>query len=166
MTDPGHRPALAHVTSIQPTRIAALPWRTGGRNPYTIYAQTGPQPADADPFIGSLNTPEASAEAVGAHNAMLATLARLAHDPAGDCTCEPGGPARCEYRRLADTVDAAFSPPDQDAAEVAIHIEAVKRAAAYIASQPCACTPAAITDQMPCPRCAALGRLNDEVQPR
>lgn len=56
------------------TRLAtpedlAHPWRTGRRNSFTIYAQTGPEPSDDDPFLGSLNTPEAAAEAVRAHNA-------------------------------------------------------------------------------------------------
>jgi len=46
-------------------------WRTGRKNPYTIYAQLGAEPSDDDDYLGSLNTPELSAEAVRAHNAAL-----------------------------------------------------------------------------------------------
>lgn len=61
--------AAPHLAAAERDHIA-VPWRTGRRNGHTIYAQTGPQPSDDDPFIGSLNTPEAAAEAVRAHNAL------------------------------------------------------------------------------------------------
>lgn len=60
--------AAPHLAAAEREHIA-VPWRTGRRNGHTIYAQTGPQPSGDDPFIGSLNTPEAAAEAVRAHNA-------------------------------------------------------------------------------------------------
>jgi hypothetical protein len=46
-------------------------WRTGRKNPYTIYAQLGAKPSDDDEYLGSLNTPELSSEAVRSHNAAL-----------------------------------------------------------------------------------------------
>jgi hypothetical protein len=91
------------------------------------------------------------------------------HDPAETCDCHPDDLMHlgiCEYRMLADTVGAAFNPPDGDEAEVAILITAVERAQAYIVSQPCACTPAMVENWEPCARCAALGRLNDEALQR
>jgi hypothetical protein len=89
--------------------------------------------------------------------------ADVIHDPQTDwCACEPYGMNRCDYRFLADAVADAFNPPDNDAAEVSIMVDAVARAREYIAGQPCTCTPAMIEDREPCPRCTALGRLDDK----
>jgi hypothetical protein len=98
-----------------------------------------------------------------------AALAAAGHDPDELCTCEPGDLRHegiCEYRMLADTVGNLLNPPDADEAEVSILMTAVERAKAYIESQPCICTPEGIEDQMPCPRCAAIGRLGNEVLAR
>lgn len=57
-----------------PPDILGSPWRTGRRNGHTIYAQLGLAPSDDDPFVGSLNTPEAAAEAVRAVNAARPLL--------------------------------------------------------------------------------------------
>ena len=59
-------PAVTAVPDV--TRVL---WRTGRKNGHTIYAQLGENPSDSDPFLGSLLTPEAAAEAVRAHNAFL-----------------------------------------------------------------------------------------------
>lgn len=45
-------------------------WRTGRHNDHTIYVQEGAEPSRSDPFLGSLNFPEASALAVEAVNAL------------------------------------------------------------------------------------------------
>jgi hypothetical protein len=91
----------------------------------------------------------------------------VVHDPDTDwCACEPYSLRRCEYRMLADAVGDAFNPPDGDEGEVSILITAIENAAAYIAGQPCACTPEGIADQMPCPRCFATGRLGDKEMQR
>jgi hypothetical protein len=47
------------------------PWRTGRKVGRTIYAQLGPEPADGDPLIGVMDTPELAAAAVAAHNGGL-----------------------------------------------------------------------------------------------
>lgn len=47
-------------------------WRQGRRVGRTIYAQLGPEPADTDPIIGLMDTPELAAQAVNAHNAFAA----------------------------------------------------------------------------------------------
>jgi hypothetical protein len=94
---------------------------------------------------------------------------RPAHDPDEPCTCEPGdlmGKGICEYRMLADTIGTLLNPPDGDEAEVSILMTAVERAQAYIESQPCTCTAEDIADQMPCGRCAALGRLANQALDR
>lgn len=54
-------------------------YRTGRRNTHTIYAQTGPEPTDHDPYIGSTTTPERAAALVERANAGMA-LSPLAHD--------------------------------------------------------------------------------------
>ena len=64
-----------------------------------------------------------------AETVLAASGPRPAHDPAGDCTCEPYGGDRCEYRFLVDEILEALNPPGDDIAEVAILISAVKRAA-------------------------------------
>lgn len=47
---------------------APLPWRTGRRVGRTIYEQRGPEPSDADPLIGVMDTPELAARVVEAVN--------------------------------------------------------------------------------------------------
>lgn len=46
-------------------------WRTGRKVGRTIYAQYGPEPADSDPLIGVMDTPELADEAVTCHNDTL-----------------------------------------------------------------------------------------------
>ena len=86
--------------------------------------------------------------------------ADVIHDPSIDCTCEPGGPASCEYRWLADAVIAHLNPRDGDEAEVALLIAAVSRVTAYVESLPCTCKPG--PEDGPCGRCAALGQWEGE----
>ena len=83
---------------------------------------------------------------------------RPAHDPAGDCTCEPNAGDRCEYRLLADEILEALNPPGDDVAEVAVLISAVKHAAAVIGRLPCECGYG--PDGATCGRCSALGQHN------
>src|ERR1700677_1627758 len=52
--------------------LSSLPWRTGRKNPRTIYVILGDRPSDDDPFIGTLDTAELVTEAVYAHNAFRA----------------------------------------------------------------------------------------------
>jgi hypothetical protein len=44
------------------------PWRVGRRVSRTIYQQLGPEPSDADPLIGVMDSPEIASHAVVAHN--------------------------------------------------------------------------------------------------
>lgn len=46
-------------------------WRPGRRVGRTIYAQPGPEPADTDPLIGVMDTPELAQAAVDGHNAAV-----------------------------------------------------------------------------------------------
>jgi hypothetical protein len=46
-------------------------WRTGRKNPRTIYLQQGAEPSDDDPFIGTLDTVELVRQAVSAVNFRL-----------------------------------------------------------------------------------------------
>lgn len=48
-----------------------------------------------------------------------------------------------DYRDLADVVIEAFNPADDDVAEFAIVADAIRRAAAFVASMPCRCIAAA-----------------------
>jgi hypothetical protein len=52
----------------EPPDLTRLPWRTGRKNPRTIYVMLGEEASDDDPFIGTLDTAELVAEAVSAHN--------------------------------------------------------------------------------------------------
>jgi hypothetical protein len=66
-------PAFAEMVdaAAQPKGIAKWidwPWRTGRKNPHTIYAQLGNHPSDDDPFLGSLNDPIFTKRAVEDHN--------------------------------------------------------------------------------------------------
>jgi hypothetical protein len=74
-----------------------------------------------------------------------------------------------DYRDLADVIIAAFNPPDDDVAEFAIVIDAVRNAARFIESQPCCCRPAATDPDVldaPCKRCRVLGRRADKLEER
>lgn len=73
------------------------PWRTGRKVGRNIYAQRGDEPADSDPIIGQLDTPELAAEAVAAHNE------RLQRAPSSNQPSEPVKP--CPY------VDIVFDAP-------------------------------------------------------
>lgn len=48
-----------------------MKWRTGRKNPRTIYIQRGDEPSNDDPFIGTLDTPELVRQAVDAVNGVL-----------------------------------------------------------------------------------------------
>lgn len=54
-------------------RLIEVPWRQGRRKGRNVYAVLG-EDWEAHPLIGQLDTPELAAEAVNAHNAMLAEL--------------------------------------------------------------------------------------------
>jgi hypothetical protein len=66
-----------------------------------------------------------------------------------------------DYEFVRDLLIEEFNPPDDDIAEPAVMADAIKRAAEYIAGQPCTCTPAMVEDYDSCPRCRALGRRAD-----
>ena len=84
-------------------------------------------------------------------------MADVIHDPETDaCACEPLGDVVCDYRLLADAVIEHLNPGDDDAAEVAICIDAIASIAAYVESLPCTCEPG--YDNEPCGRCAARGQ--------
>jgi hypothetical protein len=48
-----------------------MKWRTGRKNPRTIYLQQGPTPSDSDPFIGTLDSADLVRLAVDAVNEKL-----------------------------------------------------------------------------------------------
>lgn len=66
------------------SELTELPWRIGRKNPYTIYAVVGDSPSDDDPYLGSLNTPELSAEVVTSRIQLAALSSYIAdiHDEA------------------------------------------------------------------------------------
>lgn len=55
--------------------LSSLPWRTGRKNPRTIYILLGDEASDDDPFIGTLDTAGLVAEAVRAHNQLPVIMA-------------------------------------------------------------------------------------------
>lgn len=68
------------------------------------------------------------------------------------------------YRLLVEEVFEHLNPSDEDIAEVAIAINAVKFAAEFIESIPCTCPPNAGSPDWevdPCRRCQAIGRARD-----
>jgi hypothetical protein len=74
-----------------------------------------------------------------------------------------------DYRDLADVVIEAFNPADDDVAEFSIVSDAIQRAAQFVSSLPCKCTPAAIDPEQyatPCARCLVLGRRGDQLEER
>lgn len=56
--------------SVDP-RVMALPWRVGRSLGRTLYAQLGPEPSKADPFVGLMETPELARWVAGVHNLGL-----------------------------------------------------------------------------------------------
>lgn len=54
-------------------------WRTGRKNPHTIYVQVGDQPGESDTFIGSLINPADVALVVAAVNAANGTARITEH---------------------------------------------------------------------------------------
>jgi hypothetical protein len=87
------------------------------------------------------------------------------HDPETDwCACESHGPARCDFRLLADTIIDQLNPPDGDDAEVAICMRAIARVAEFARSQPCTCPRRPAAD--PCDRCAVLGQYQGQAVDR
>lgn len=100
------------------------------------------------------------------HRAVTAGLFRELSKLRNEVATDPHDDAR-DYRTLADEVIKWFNPADDDVAEVAIHMDAVKAAARYIESLACRCTPEAVHyDDEPCARCAALGRVADRPEER
>lgn len=72
----------------------------------------------------------------------------------------PEGDTDSDYRLLADHIIALTNPPDDDAAEVHVVMEAVSLLHDVVVNSPCQCE-----DDYPCARCVALGRCGDvEVQ--
>ncbi|HEY4452348.1 MAG TPA: hypothetical protein VGN13_12235 [Solirubrobacteraceae bacterium] len=67
------RPVLA--ATLEPTDEGRR-WRVGRKVGRTIYAQRGERPADDDPLIGVLDTPELASRAVEDHNAREAVVDR------------------------------------------------------------------------------------------
>lgn len=61
-----------------------------------------------------------------------------------------------QLENIAAAIDYCFNPPDDDADQGSILVDALLGAAAYVAAQPCTCTEDA------CPRCVALGRFQDK----
>lgn len=69
-----------------------------------------------------------------------------------------------EYEEIRDAVIDHLNPPDSDAAEVGILVEAIERAARVLVTITCSCAPTAGPPEWewePCDRCAALGRARD-----
>lgn len=56
------------MSEDQPSRQR---WRRGRHNRPHIYLQLGPEPADDDPWIGHMDTPELADEAVEDHNTRM-----------------------------------------------------------------------------------------------
>lgn len=75
--------------------------RTGRKNPHTLYAQTGPEPADDDQFIGSTVSPEWAAEITGQARGWTPTLF-------------VGGPRNGEVLNVADGA-SFWIVPNQEA---------------------------------------------------
>jgi len=68
------------------------------------------------------------------------------------------------YEIVRDAVFRAFNPPDGDAAEEAIVVDAIERAARFIEIvRPCTCQS---PEHAPYNRCLVLGRVCDERRPR
>lgn len=63
--------ALPHLGIVRQD-LHLSPWRQGRHEPRHLYAQIGPEASDDDPIVGTLDTPEAAAEACLAHNERLA----------------------------------------------------------------------------------------------
>jgi hypothetical protein len=68
----------------------------------------------------------------------------------------PVSPLGERYRLLADHIISEFNPPDGVVAEIAIVMNAVSFAAAYIREQPCTCVDD--IDAEACDRCQVLGQ--------
>lgn len=82
-------------------------WRTGRKVSRHLYLQHGPEPSDADPPIGTLDTAELAAQAVEAVNAITRIRAFAAEMRT---YCSPHGVA-ADY---ADRLEALL-PPDRSA---------------------------------------------------
>lgn len=62
-----------HARAATPEELTGR-WRVGMSNPFSVYVQLGAEPSKDDPFVGSLVSPEAAAEAVRAVNAARPLL--------------------------------------------------------------------------------------------
>lgn len=69
------------------------------------------------------------------------------------------------YRMLADHVISLTNPPDEDAAEVWICMQAVSRLVDYVKDERCCCPVPEMDEDHgaweACKRCFVLGRFND-----
>jgi hypothetical protein len=81
----GHmtEPTGTITKALQESEIARDPetfhwhlWRVGRKVGRTIYVQFGIEPSDDDVLIGVMDTPWLAAEAINAHNAVLAKVQR------------------------------------------------------------------------------------------
>lgn len=96
-----------------------------------------------------------------------ARLGRELHDALAAALGDPTADDARDYRTLANQVIKWFNPPDDDVAEIAIHLDAVMRAGKFIEEQPCTCEEGAAEFLVdPCPRCQALGRAADRPEER
>ena len=84
------------------------PWRTGRRNPLTIYEQTGPHPADTDRYIGSLRTEEDTQQAVDAVNTRIVAAEALVELATLFHRCAKAS-IREHSPELADTIDQVLT---------------------------------------------------------
>lgn len=85
-------------------------WRTGRRNNHTIYAQLNAEPSERDLFLGSLNTPQATQQAVDAVNAVARI--RELHRP-HDCNTDhmnPHTPTPCVHTGTCIGCGVGYSP--------------------------------------------------------
>lgn len=75
--------------------------------------------------------------------------------------------ARDEYEMLRDAVSDAFNSPDGGDSEVSLMIDAVERAAVFLATEVhCACDLGMTEDHVACGRCRALGRRGNRPMAR
>jgi hypothetical protein len=74
--------------------------------------------------------------------------------------------ARGDYEMVRDAVIMYLNPPDDDGAEPALMVNAVRHAASVLAAQPCTCPPGQPYEGETCDRCQVLGRHQDKMEER
>jgi hypothetical protein len=67
-----------------------------------------------------------------------------------------------DYEYLRDEIINLLNPADDDMAEPWIMVCALQFAVEFIQRQLCICTPERVEDHDACPRCRALGRLDNK----